>query len=280
MLGCKDDSASVPFEELMQQLTDGAVSRKASTAMEARRDTRRRPQSARVTRSLDVEVDPFAHRRLLHPRDFPKGILNANTAEQIIRRGMPPTPKCTRPPPPYRTEAPPGGSFSTSAPVRGQRHLGNWDVVRCTAPERTWPSKGAVSRLYDERRQGQPPWKPSSSQSRELNPKVTLEVGMHGKAPEPKFASDKRVGRPQSAPPGGRQRPASARNNTANMQPSSEQQERPLSARSSQGCQKEPAKGAWSSQGCPKEPAKGASKQQAAPKKPTNRRPANGWAGG
>lgn len=235
----------------MQQLTDAAASRKAKTALAARREPRRRPQSARAARRPDGDADPFAYRRLLHPRDFHKGILDVAAAEQIIRRGMPAKPPRTNPSE-FKPAVHSGGCFSVSAPIRAQRHLGDWDMVRCTAPARTWPSKGAVSILYDEMRQGRPPWKPSSSQSKELNPMVTLE----GKAPE------NRTSRPQSAPPSG-QRPLSARNSTSKMQTSAEQQGRPMSARSSQGCANEQTKPAM--------------KQSSTAE--TRHTPSSGWAG-
>lgn len=257
VFGCNDGSTSIPFSELMQQLTD-AKQRKSEVV--ARKEACRRPRS---DLSAYSEVDPFAHRRLLHPRDFHKGILDVAAAEQIIRRGMPPKPKCDRPPTPFRTEAQTPGNFSASAPVRAQRHLGDWDLVRCKAPERTWPSKGAVCRLYDEARNGRPQWKPSSSKSREFSPLVTLERGMHGKD---RWVPEKKVGRPQSAPPS-RQISASAEDCTTRVETSSEQQVRPLSARSS-------------SQRCTEEQSKASS--QVAPTRPksatTSRAPTSGFA--
>lgn len=235
----------------------------ARASRETRREAQGRPQSARTARSLYVDEDPFAHRRLLHPRDFHKGILDVASAERIIRRGMPPKPECARPPPLFRTEVRSGEAFSVSAPVRAYRHIGDWDMVRCTAPDRTWPSKGAVSKLYDEARQGRPPWKPSSSVSREFSPKVSLEVGMHGKAPEPSCkrsgmqgnAAEKESLRPQTTPPS--QPPVPAGDPATRMQSAPEQQKRPLSARSSQGPSVAPKKQTASSARMQSAPASG-----------------------
>ncbi|CAE8600388.1 unnamed protein product, partial [Polarella glacialis] len=34
-----------------------------------------------------------------------------------------------------------------------------WDKGRCSTPQRTWPTDGAVATLYDEKRKGKVGWK-------------------------------------------------------------------------------------------------------------------------
>lgn len=46
--------------------------------------------------------------------------------------------------------------------------LGIWDQEKQLAPERTWPSFSLVSKLYDEKRQGQTDWKPQDNISRKF----------------------------------------------------------------------------------------------------------------
>eukprot|EP00928_Gymnodinium_smaydae_P099401 TRINITY_DN9468_c0_g2_i3.p1 TRINITY_DN9468_c0_g2~~TRINITY_DN9468_c0_g2_i3.p1 ORF type:complete len:256 (-),score=12.45 TRINITY_DN9468_c0_g2_i3:138-905(-) len=45
--------------------------------------------------------------------------------------------------------------------ILSAKALGAWDAERATAPERVWPAYGVVGELYDERRRGQPSWKPT-----------------------------------------------------------------------------------------------------------------------
>ena len=61
-----------------------------------------------------------------------------------------------------------GGEFSCPGFLKPTQFKSDWDRERCTAPQRTYPSReGAVSEFYNPLNKTD--WRPASGQSRELS---------------------------------------------------------------------------------------------------------------